>query len=308
MSRLRTSQRAAFTLIELLVVIAIIAILIGLLVPAVQKVREAAARVQCQNNLKQIVLAVHDFHSAFNKLPPAWWWDPTAPGMCCPTWVTPQGRLGGGPGSLHYFLLPYIEQAPLFKLCDGRQKNPAYQAVIPTYICPSDPTSGSWPNSNGPNTNNANGPRPSMGSTNYAGNVWVFTERPVNILGAIPDGTSNTVMFCEIYQNCNNRGDGPAWAWIEPWQGPPSTDVAMFGCPSSGFGSCRDYNQGGVAFQIAPTQASCIYTTIQSPHEAMQVGMADGSVRGCTGGISTRTWEWACYPRDGHPLPSDWNE
>ena len=308
MSRARTQGRAAFTLIELLVVIAIIAILIGLLVPAVQKVREAAARIQCANNLKQISLAVHDFHSAFNKLPPAWWWDPNAPGMCCPTWVNPRGRIAGGPGSLHYFLLPYIEQSPLFKLgMGGSQKNPAYQAVIPTYICPSDPTSGTWPQGNGPNTNNARGSRPAMGSANYAGNVWVFTETPVNILAAIPDGTSNTVIFCEMYQNCN-YGDGPAWAWIEPWNGPPASDVAMFGCPSSGFGSCRDYNQGGTAFQIAPTQAACIHTTIQTPHQAMQVGMADGSVRSVTSGVSNRTWEWACYPRDGHPLPADWND
>jgi hypothetical protein len=117
------------------------------------------------------------------------------------------------------------------------------------------------------------------------------------------------VVLCEIYQNCNNRGDGPAWAWIEPWQGPPSTDVAMFGCPSSGFGSCRDYNQGGTAFQLAPTLSGCIYTTIQTPHRSgMLVGMGDGSVRSVTINVSTRTWEYACYPNDGHVLPPDWNQ
>src|SRR5262245_46180472 len=117
------------------------------------------------------------------------------------------------------------------KIIPPRATQPRHVRLALTY-CRSSwqivQAAGGWPLStycvpqgDGPNTNNANGPRPSMGSTNYAGNVWVFTETPTNILAAIPDGTSNTVFFCEIYQNCNNRGDGPAWAWIEPWQGPP---------------------------------------------------------------------------------------
>jgi prepilin-type N-terminal cleavage/methylation domain-containing protein len=312
MSPIPGPRRAAFTLIELLVVIAIIAILIGLLVPAVQKVRESATRIRCANNQKQLGLGVHNFHTTYKKLPPAWWWDPNGAGTaCCGSWVTKSGNVNGAAGSLHFFLLPYIEQGPLAQQGSqsSRQTNVAWQAVVDTFICPADFTSGSWPNSNGPNTNNANGPRPSFGSTNYAGNVWVFNPAPAGILQAIPDGTSNTVMWCEVYQNCNNHSDGPAWAWIEPWQGPPSVNVAMFGCPSSGIGSCRDYNQGGTAFQLAPTLAQCIYTTIQTPHPTgMEVGMADGSVRTVTAAISTHTWELACYPRDGAVLPSDWNE
>jgi prepilin-type N-terminal cleavage/methylation domain-containing protein len=317
MSSVRKTRRDAFTLIELLVVIAIIAILIALLVPAVQKVREAATRTQCQNNLKQLGLAVHNFHSDHNRLPPAWWWDPNGPGMCCPTWVSAGGNVGGGmAGSLHFFLLPYLEHADLYtqaqptvgQSASTAQKNAAYQVVVQTFICPADFTSGTWAKGNGPNTNNSIGPRPSMGSCNYPGNVWVFNPlASQNIMQAITDGTSETVIFCEAYQNCNNRGEGPAWAWIEPWQGAPAEDVAMFGCGTSGIGSCRDYNQGGTAFQLSPDLTACTTSTIQTPHPtSMQIGLADGSVRGVTANISTAIWEDVCYPHDGKVMPSAW--
>src|SRR5207244_668555 len=117
MAMLRTKQRRGFTLIELLVVIAIIGVLVGLLLPAVQKVREAAARIQCANNLKQIGLAVHNFENTFGKVPPIGSWGRTFRNNGYPP-ETNGGSLtsaDGATGPWLVHLMPFIEQDNLFK-------------------------------------------------------------------------------------------------------------------------------------------------------------------------------------------------
>jgi prepilin-type N-terminal cleavage/methylation domain-containing protein len=121
-------ERSGFTLIELLVVIAIIATLIALLVPAVQSVRQAAARVECQNNLKQIGIVVHNYAANFNSVP-AEGGAPTA---------------NGGPGisaSVFFNLLPYVEQDAVYNSANG----PGQDVVLPIFLCPADATGNGTP-------------------------------------------------------------------------------------------------------------------------------------------------------------------
>ena len=151
------NRRGAFTLIELLVVIAIIAVLIGLLLPAVQKVREAAARMQCQNNLKQIGLAQHGYHDVYGKFTCSWDYEPPKP---------PQ-RPTGVAHAWSTYLLPYLEQDNLYKLYDFNRlgyTNPnaaAIQTPLKVFQCPSSPNKG---------------------------RIYSFPV-PANVLPAIPAGT-----------------------------------------------------------------------------------------------------------------------
>jgi len=290
---IQPKTRSGFTLIELLVVIAIIAILIGLLLPAVQKVREAAARTQSKNNLKQMSLALHNLHDTYGKLPPGGANSfPSASGSINWNWAPPPGSYG----NVFYHLLPFIEQDNVYKNTWARS---AYspQAAIKTYIAPGDPTApangmapGSW-------SGNVNG------AVSYSPNTYVFdypTTGTSSIAGGyarIPatfqDGTSNTIVFAERFHNCQ----GYYHSWSDD-----STTTDYIWTPTI---NPAYWASGQIFDSSGPSQ--CSYWKYNAFSLAgLNVGLGDGSVRTVNSGISWATWYYALNPQDGQVLGSDW--
>jgi hypothetical protein len=285
-------------------VIAIIAVLIGLLLPAVQKVREAAARAQCQNNLKQLGLAMIDCHDTMGAMPPL-------VGPFPQTQTVPVANYN----TALFWILPYIEQDNLYKSAAVTVGGvTAYSVpingtidleVIKTFRCPSDPSC----------PNGITGGNHGVG--NYVTNALVFSAglnangTVTNSVGKprIPatfrDGTSNTILFAEKYCECSNTADGAGgsgWARQSP---NPSTYGAYFNYLGS-------HGLGGPTFappfQVQPpSNGGCSYKYPSTPHvSGIQVGMADGSVRNVAAGISPATWWAACTPAAGDQLGPDW--
>jgi type II secretory pathway pseudopilin PulG len=306
----------------LLVAIAIIAVLIGLLLPAVQKVREAASRIKCANNLNQIGLAAHHYHDTHDHLPPGIGYYPTA--------------TNGAFGTYFFHLLPNVEQDDLYRSAlgvvtfpppDGPTtvyypgNNNVYSRRVAIFLCPSDPSVGS----DGVVTVNG----VSFGASTYAPNAMAVAPNGPQGQARIPadfaDGTSNTILHAEKYARCSNtsmvpafRDGGTAWAYsaslVFPWLKPPMNLPPQafgpgFAIPAFAAHGAPKATGEGSRFQVQPTPflGNCDPTRASTAHAGgMLVGLADGSVRTLAPSMSGTTWWAAVTPSGGEVLGSDW--
>lgn len=279
-------NRKGFTLIELLVVIAIIAILIALLVPAVQKVRESAARTQSANNLRQIVLGFHGVHDVRKMLPPAYtenWVNPAAGHMYGGSYL---GKTGTG----FFFVLPHIEQEPLFKLAGNSvYNNNVHTNMVPVFQSPVDPTGDQRTHGWGPGSYAMNSQV--FGRPNHPWG-WQWAYMGSAKIHTIPDGSSNTVFVAEKRAGCRggvSGSNGNLWAhgwWNPDW-------MPVFG---------HDSYYGGNAFltpQQGPTDADCEpYRVHALTAGGCMIGMGDGVVKTVSSSVDATQWLYSLRAND----------
>ena len=312
------STRLAFTLIELLVVIAIIAILMALLIPAVQKVREAAARTQCANNLKQIGVAIHAYHAEKKAFPPA--------------------RVMGGGAPWSVFVLPYIEQKALYDLWDFKKtfaaQTASFTTPVPTYLCPARrgvSVSQSIGSATTYNSADKPGALSDYATTSGIDDNWVnpdLTDAPGAMISAagtiaswrsqtklksITDGTSNTLLAGEKHIPPNFLARRPKDLMINIPN--PETDASCdetFWNSTPGCVNLRAMGEGG--YEIVPDPRTIVGSApggyqwanrFGSPHPGIcQFAFCDGSVRALSVDTPGTTLKLLVHRSDGLPPPT----
>jgi prepilin-type N-terminal cleavage/methylation domain-containing protein/prepilin-type processing-associated H-X9-DG protein len=304
-------RHKGFTLIELLVVIAIIAVLIGLLLPAVQKVREAAMRSQCQNNLKQVALALQNYHGAYGMFPVGQWnrfYTNDMP-WCRGCWV--------------HFVLPYMEQDNLFKLFQASSSANGWallstkkDTLVKNLVCPSDP--------NSPKTQTRDGNTTTAGvwevqglHTNYvvcAGST-PYTSNGLNMNGMfyvqsttrieqVKDGTSNTLMLSEICVSPDKTANDLRGRYSNSWEG--NNWFTTYNPPNTSVPDCQSYQ--GQSIPTAPITNSgagsgSLAVYARSYHNGLvNAALADGSVRSITNSVDATVYRALGTMAGGEPV------
>jgi prepilin-type N-terminal cleavage/methylation domain-containing protein len=319
-------QRAGFTLIELLVVIAIIAVLIALLLPAVQAAREAARRAQCVNNLKQIGLALHNYHGVNNVFPMSR--------------VYQSSTVLDEAFSVHAAILPFLEQTVTFNainfslLWSDPSQATATATTINSFLCPSDPHQWAFPVGwAGNNYRACEGSSlvygygmsdPSSVNVSMPPPNGVFFIGMSNGIQSITDGTSNTAAFSEHLTGDFNQAISTPEDTFEPHTYPATppqeftqcnaidpTNLSFQGVSNVGAPWIYGYHSTTTYNHVSPPDArSCMFpplriaTTADSKHPGgVNLLVADGSVRFVKSSISQQTW-WALGSRNGGEIIS----
>lgn len=333
---LRRNRRQGFTLVELLVVIAIIGILVGLLLPAVQAAREAARRMSCSNNMKQLGLALHNYHSANNQFPFSAGLSGAIEGG---TAVAGDGKVRNHRGWLG--MLPYIEQQSLYNLANtslamsahvhggaagsisgplpgepGNANDIVVSTVLPAFLCPSDPGPTTDANTSDPNYAISPGTTSKQGAyTNYDFSVrgtynWansyreeematkrMFGHNTSSKFNDIADGTSNSIALCETLRSVHD-GRPQSWGYTK-WVG-HGVDPAY----SRGINDnlCCAWTSPPFTRPVSPSILGA-WSTAGSTHTGgAQFAFGDGSVHFLSDSIDFSTLQRLSYVADGQPV------
>jgi prepilin-type processing-associated H-X9-DG protein/prepilin-type N-terminal cleavage/methylation domain-containing protein len=327
-NRGKARSPTAFTLIELLVVIAIIAVLIGLLLPAIQKVREAANRTKCTSNLRQVALALHGYHDANQKFPPGQF------NLLGTNASTTLSWAYFNRGCWWQKLLPYVEQQALYDAIEAYwpPSGPAHgpyitfatngvsnpptgrDTIVPLFLCPSDPANPKIVTGGTSDPNNQQGFHGNYvlcGGSTFFGNTGggtdlngLFYPLSKTRLAEVTDGTSNTLMAGEIIISRDTTGHDLRGRYYNTWQGnvlfstlyPPNTPVG-------------DRSNYCIAIPKAPCQGLTASNVVQSARSYHPGGanfaFADGSTRFISDNVNVATYQ-ALGTRAGGEAVSDY--